>query len=256
MTHPDTAPENRFKTRLKDGVPQIGLWVALGDPSVAELCGGAGFDWLVIDGEHGPNGLRDILAQLRAVGDATPLVVRPPDDSRATIKQILDFGAQTLLIPMIESAEQARRAVASVRYPPNGARGVGAGLTRATQYGLRSAYMASADAQVCLLLQVENRAGLAALDEILAVEGVDGVFIGPADLAADLGHPGDTQAEAVVAAVDDALARIKAAGVASGVLFTDPVRAARYQAMGVDFLAVGADVGVLRAGLAALRTRF
>jgi 4-hydroxy-2-oxoheptanedioate aldolase len=249
------APKNRFKARLKTGT-QIGLWLSLGEPTVTELAAGTGYDWLVIDAEHAPNGVRDVLAHLRAAGDATPAVVRPRDDNRALVKQLLDIGAQTLLIPMIESADQARRAVASVRYPPVGARGVAGSIVRASGYGARADYMANADSEICLLLQVENRAGLAALDEILTVEGVDGVFIGPADLAADLGHPGDSAAPAVLTAIDDALARIRAAGVAAGILITDPDLARIYHDKGVDFLAVGADVAVLREGLTTLRDRF
>lgn len=248
--------ENTFKTRLKSGQTQIGLWVALGDPSVAELCAQMGFDWLVIDGEHGPNGLRDVLAQLRAVGSSSHPVVRVRDDNRALIKQMLDIGAQTILIPMIETADQAREAVRSVLYPPQGVRGIGAALARASAYGTIGDYLQTANDQICLLLQVESRAGLAALDEILAVEGVDGVFIGPADLAGDMGHlgrPGDPE---VQTAIRDALTRIRASGCAAGILITDQALAQDYAQMGVEFLAVGSDVGVLGAGLRALRGNF
>lgn len=250
------APVNRFKARLKSGETQIGLWVSMGDASVAELAAHCCFDWLVIDGEHGPNGLRDILAQLRAVGDRSHPVVRVRDDTRADIKQMLDIGAQTILVPMIESTAQAREAVRSMLYPPQGVRGVGAALARASGYGAISDYLATANEQVCLLLQVESRAGLAALDGILALEGVDGVFIGPADLAADMGHRGNPGAAEVQAAVTDALTRIRAAGKAAGILTSDGALARSYAAMGVEFLAVGSDVGTLRAGLTALRKAF
>lgn len=250
------APENRFKTRLKAGDTQIGLWVGLGDPSVAELAAGCGFDWLVIDGEHGPNGLRDVLGQLRAVGERTHVVVRPRDDNRAEIKQMLDIGARTLLVPMIESAAQARQVVRSVLYPPQGVRGVGAALARASDYSGISDYLMTANDQICLLLQVESMAGIAALDEILAVEGVCGVFIGPADLAADMGFRGQPGAPEVQAAVRDALMQIMGAGKAAGILTSDRELAKGYAGMGVDFLAVGSDVGVLRAGLVALRSAF
>lgn len=250
------APSNSFKARLKSGETQIGLWVGLGDPSVAELVAGTGFDWLVIDGEHGPNGLRDVLAQLRAVGGKSHPVVRVRDDNRAEIKQMLDIGAQTLLVPMIESADQAREVVRSVNYPPQGVRGVGAALARASDYNAIADYLQTANDEVCLLLQVESRAGIAALDEILAVDGVDGVFIGPADLAADMGHLGKPGAPEVQAAVNDALARIRAAGLAAGILTSDRALAQGYAARGIEFLAVGSDVGVLRAGLTALRAAF
>ncbi|WP_121067237.1 HpcH/HpaI aldolase family protein [Chachezhania antarctica] len=251
------APENIFKRRLLAKETQIGLWVGLGDPSVAELAAGTGFDWLVLDGEHGPNGLRDILAQLRAVGAgrAHP-VVRTRDDSRTEIKQMLDIGAQTLLIPMIESADQAREAVRSVLYPPEGVRGVGAALVRASGYGGEADYLHTANDQICLLLQVESRAGMAALDDILAVKGVDGVFIGPADLAADMGHRGNPGHDDVRKAVSDGLARIRAAGVAAGVLTGDRAQAKSFAEAGVEFLAVGSDVGTLRSGLVALRDAF
>ena len=156
-------PANTFKQKLRQGEAQIGLWVASGDPTVAEICSHTGFDWLVIDGEHGPNGLRDVLAQLRAVGDTrSHAVVRVKDDDRAGIKQMLDIGAQTLLVPMIESAEQARAAVTSVTYPPNGKRGIGAALARASGYNTHAGYLDEADAQICLLLQIESQAGLGA----------------------------------------------------------------------------------------------
>lgn len=250
------APKNHFKARLKTGGTQIGLWVALGDPSVAELAAQTGFDWLVIDGEHGPNGLRDVLAQLRAVGTASHPVVRVRDDNRAEIKQMLDIGAQTILIPMVESADQAREAVKSVLYPPQGVRGIGAALARASGYNSIPDYLQSANDEICLLLQVESRAGLEALDEILAVEGVDGVFVGPADLAADMGHLGKPGAPEVQAAVVDALTRIRAAGRAAGILTSDRALAKGYADLGVEFLAVGSDAGVLVSGLRNLAKAF
>jgi 4-hydroxy-2-oxoheptanedioate aldolase len=250
------APRNDFKARLKSGDTQIGLWVGLGDPSVAELCAGAGFDWLVVDAEHGPNGLRDVLAQLRAIGSKTQAVVRPRDDNRAAIKQLLDIGAQTLLVPMIESAAQASEVVRAVRYPPAGVRGVGAALARASDYAAIGDYLQTADAEICLLLQVESMAGVAALDDILALEGVDGVFIGPADLAADMGYLGQPGAPEVLEMVRSTLTRIRAAGRPAGILTADPALAQSYIAMGLEFVAVGTDVGVLRAGLSALRARF
>ncbi|WBU57363.1 HpcH/HpaI aldolase family protein [Paracoccus sediminicola] len=251
-----SAPENLFKTRLKSGDTLIGLWLALGDASAAELASRIGFDWLVIDGEHGPNELRDVLAQLRAVGANSQPVVRLRDDDRARIKQVLDLGAQTLLIPMIETADQAREAVRSVLYPPQGVRGIGATLARASGHGAFADYLTTANDQICLLLQVESRAGLDALDDILAVEGVDGVFIGPSDLAADMGHLGQPGAAPVQEAIRAAIPRIREAGKAAGILTTDLALARDYAAMGVAFLAVGSDVGVLSAGLRRLRSEF
>lgn len=248
--------KNTFKARLKSGETQFGLWVSLGDPSVAELCAGTGFDWLVIDGEHGPNGLRDVLAQLRAIGDKTEAVVRTRDDNRAEIKQMLDIGARTLLVPMVDSADQAREVVRSVLYPPHGVRGVGAALARASDYNAIGDYLQTANDEVCVLLQVESVAGVASLDALLEVEGVDGVFIGPADLAADMGYLGHPGAPEVQEVVIDALTRIRAAGRAAGILTSDRALAQGYVELGVEFLAIGSDVGVLRAGLTALRGTF
>ncbi|MCI4665108.1 MAG: HpcH/HpaI aldolase/citrate lyase family protein [Neomegalonema sp.] len=250
------APVNWFRARLRAGETQIGLWLGLGDPSCAELCAQAGFDWLVIDAEHGPNELRDVLAQLRAIGGGAQPVVRVRDDNRALIKQMLDIGAQTILVPMIESAEQAREAVRSAHYPPVGVRGVGAALARASAYNAIPDYLATADEQICVLLQVESMTAVAALDEILAVDGVDGIFVGPADLAADMGFLGAPGAPEVQDVVSDVLSRIHAAGKAAGILTSDRTLAQGYAEMGVEFLAVGSDVGVLSGGLKALRAAF
>lgn len=250
------APTNTFKARLKTGETQIGLWLGLGEATTAEICAEAGFDWLVIDAEHGPNELRTIRDQLRVIDGKTAPVVRPRDDDRAWIKQLLDVGAQTLLVPMIESAEQAREAVRSVRYPPEGVRGIGAALARASAYNAIPDYLTTANDQVCLLLQVESRAGVEALDEILAVEGVDGVFVGPADLAADMGYLGKPGAPEVQEVVRDTLNRIRAAGMPAGILTGDQALAKGYADMGVEFLAVGSDVGLLVAGLKGLRAGF
>ena len=223
---------------------------------MAELAAQTGFDWVVIDAEHGPNRLRDVLDQLRAVGDAAHPIVRLRDDNRAEIKQMLDLGAQTILIPMIEDAEQARQAALSMRYPPQGVRGVAPALARASGYGAIMDYIHTANDEVCLIVQVESRAGIAALDGILAVDGVDGVFIGPLDLAADMGHLGDPDAPDVRAAIDGALACIAAAGKAGGLLMTDPAQGLRRVACGRDVMALGMDVTtMLRAAFLARRDR-
>ena len=251
-----SAPVNRFKARLRDNDTLIGLWMALGDPSAAELCATTGFDWLVVDAEHGPNELRDILAILRAAHGHPGLVVRPRDDNRALIKQVLDIGAQTLLVPMIETADQAREVVRSAMYAPLGARGVGASLARASAYGSVANYVTTANDEICLLLQVETRLGIDNLEQILAVKHVDGIFIGPADLAADMGYPGNSDAPEVQAVILDALTRIRAANRAAGILTMDRAQAASYLRHGVDFLAVGSDVTILAAGLRDLRAAF
>jgi len=239
-------PENTFKTALKAGEIQFGCWVGLANSFATEMMGQAGFDWLVIDAEHGPNDLRSILSQLQVLASthAHP-VVRVPVGETYMIKQILDAGAQTVLVPMVESAAQARQLVRDMTYPPNGDRGVGYALARASNFSTITDYAKTADAQMCLLVQVENLRGLAALDDILAVEGVDGVFIGPADLAADMGHIADADHPDVQAAIMDALTRIRAAGKASGILSTRDAMTNDAIAAGALFVAVGADVLLL-----------
>ncbi|OAN96143.1 aldolase/citrate lyase family protein [Sulfitobacter geojensis] len=251
------APVNTFKKALSEGETVFGCWVGLADTLSTELMGTAGFDWLVIDGEHGPNDLRSILAQLQvlAASDSHP-VVRVPVGETYMLKQMLDAGAQTVLVPMVESADQARQLVRDVTYPPHGDRGVGYALSRAARFSQIADYGTTADAQICLLVQVENRKGLAALADILAVDGIDGVFIGPADLAADMGHMGDSLHPDVQAAIMDALSRIRAAGKAPGILSThDPMTEAAIAA-GAQFVAVGADVLLLSHAAQALSARW
>lgn len=250
------APHNQFKKRLKNRETQIGLWMGLAEATTAELCSKTGFDWLVIDGEHGPNGLRDVLAQLRAVGTNTHPVVRTRDDNRAEIKQMLDIGAQTILVPMIETCAQAKEVALSMYYPPKGVRGVGAALARASDFSSISDYLQTANDEVCLLLQIESIAGIEELGEILKLEGIDGIFIGPSDLAADMGFLGKPGATEVQKVVCDALDQIHAAGKASGILTSDQKLAKIYADMNVEFLAVGSDVGVFRAGLLQLRAMY
>ncbi|WP_170761152.1 HpcH/HpaI aldolase family protein [Ruegeria lacuscaerulensis] len=240
------APMNEFKQALKNGSRLIGCWSSFAEAVTAEIMGTAGFDWLVIDGEHAPNDIRSIRDQLMALAHSpSHPVVRVPIGETALIKMVLDAGAQTVLVPMVDSAEQARELVRACRYPPEGVRGVGAGAARATAYGSVSDYIQSADEQICLLVQVENRAGMAALDDILKVEGVDGVFIGPADLSTDMGYQGNSAAPEVRATIADAIARIKAAGKAPGILGTTDEASQAYLDMGAQFLAVGIDVMLL-----------
>ncbi len=250
--------QNTFKTALKSGErAQIGLWLGLADPICAEICAGAGFDWLLIDGEHAPNDVRSILAQLQAVAPypAHP-IVRPVSGDVQLIKQLLDIGAQTLLVPMVESAEQARLLVASMRYPPAGIRGVGAALARASQWNRVDNYLHHANDQMCLLVQVETRAGLDHLDAIAAVDGVDGVFIGPSDLSAALGYLGKPGHPEVQQVIEDAIRRIRAAGRAAGILTTDETQARRYLSLGCTFVAVGLDGNLLMRSTQDLARKF
>ncbi|SHL39059.1 aldolase/citrate lyase family protein [Roseibium suaedae] len=252
------APRNELKHRLAAGEVLHGCWVSMADPYATEMVATAGFDWLLIDGEHAPNDIRSLSGQLAAVLASPSLpIMRLVDDNPATIKQALDIGAQSLLIPMIESKAQAERTLKATRYPPNGFRGVGAALARASKYNSVPDYLTTADAEICLILQVESRAGLDALDDILAIEGIDGVFIGPSDLAADMGHLGNPSAPEVLDAVTGALRRIRAAGKTAGVLSTDPAYIAACKEAGANFVGVAIDVlafvGALRTAAASYK---
>ncbi|MCG5237904.1 aldolase/citrate lyase family protein [Xanthobacter oligotrophicus] len=227
--------------------PQFGLFLGLAHAISAEIVADAGFDWLLIDNEHGPNDLATTLAQLQALA-AYPVapVVRTANHDPAAIKKLLDIGVQSFLVPMVETGEQARALVRATRYPPAGIRGVGTALARAAHWNGVTDYFAEADGEICLTLQVESRAGLDAIEDIAAVEGVDGIFVGPSDLAASLGHLGRPGHPDVVATVGDALARIAATGKAAGVFATDPEAARAYCAKGARFAAVGVDTLLLR----------
>jgi len=239
------APTNTFKAALKEGRTQLGLWVALTSPYTSEICGGAGYDWLLVDAEHAPNDIRTLVAQLQALAKyPVHPIIRPPVGEAWIIKQILDIGAQTILVPMIETKEQAEAMVRAVRYPPHGIRGVGAALARASNFNRIPDYLQTANEEICLLLQIESRAGLANLDAIASVEGVDGVFVGPADLAADLGFLGKPGAPEVQAVVEDALKRIQGHGKAAGILTADQALAKRYVELGATFVGIGSDVGL------------
>lgn len=250
-------PINTFKQRLHSGEAQIGLWLGLADAYCAELAANAGFDWLLIDGEHAPNDLRTLLGQLQAVAPypGQP-VIRPVVGDTALIKQVLDIGVQTLLVPMVESADQARELVRAIHYPPQGVRGVGSALARASRWNSIPGYLDKADEQMCLLVQIESREGLANLDAIAAVQGVDGVFIGPADLSASMGFRGNPGHPQVQAAIEDAIARIRQAGKAAGILSADEKLARRYIELGAAFVAVGVDTTVLMRGLQTLAATF
>lgn len=251
-------PINRFKQRLQSGQPQIGLWLGLADPYAAELAANASFDWLLIDAEHAPNDLRSLLGQLQAVApypDSQP-IIRPAIGDPVLIKQLLDIGAQTLLVPMVESAEQAAQLVRAMRYPPFGIRGVGSALARASRWNSIPGYLDKADEQMCLLVQIENLEGLDNLDAIVAVEGVDGVFIGPADLSAAMDHRGNPGHPDVQAAIEDAILRIRKAGKAAGILSADERLARRYLELGAAFVAVGVDTSLLTNALRKLASTF
>ena len=250
-------PANTFKQALTRPGARIGLWLGLADPYAAELCATTGFDWLLIDGEHGPNDLRSMLGALQAVAPhPSHPVLRIPHGDTVLIKQVLEIGATTLLVPMVESADQARELVRATRYPPQGLRGVGSGLARSSRWSAWPGYLQEANDSVCLLVQVETAAALAQLDAIAAVDGVDGVFIGPADLSASMGHLGNPGHPEVQQAIDGAIARILAAGKAPGILAVDETLARRYIGLGVRFVAVGVDATLLARTARALASRF
>lgn len=239
---------NGFKAALRSGtVPRIGLFLGLCDPYSAELLAGTGFDWLLIDAEHGPNDLRTVLAQLQALqGRGPDIIVRMVDHDPARIKQLLDIGVQTLLVPMVDSVEQARALVRATRYPPEGIRGVGTALARAARWNGVPDYLRHANDEVCLIVQAESREGLAALDDILAVDGIDAVFIGPSDLAASMGYLGQPGHSDVQAAVLDAIRRIDRSGKAAGIFATRLDAAGAFCRAGARFVAIGTDTLLLR----------
>jgi 2-dehydro-3-deoxyglucarate aldolase len=247
---------NRFRQRILARERLIGFWLSMASHITAELSGLAGYDWLLLDGEHSPNDVPMFLQQLQALqGSDAAAVGRPTVNDPVEIKRLLDIGFYNLLIPFIESAEEARRAVAATRYPPQGMRGV-AGLQRSNRYGTVPGYLEKINDNICVLLQIESRAGIAAVDEIAAVEGVDGVFIGPSDLAAALGHlgnPGHPDVQQVIRHLHE---RVSAQGKAVGILAPVIDDARRYLDMGMHFVAVGTDLGVFKQATFALRETF
>ncbi|MCE4222910.1 HpcH/HpaI aldolase/citrate lyase family protein [Methylobacterium sp. C25] len=247
---------NRFKAALAQGRQQIGLWCSLASPISTEIVAGSGFDWLLLDMEHSANDLRDIYGQLQAMGEGTAsAMVRVPSDEPITIKRILDTGAQSLMIPNIDDAEQAHRAVAATRYAPRGVRGFSQ-APRAARFGRIPDYHARCEAEIFIAVQIESRRALDNLEEIAAVEGVDGVFIGPGDLSTSLGFLGQQNHAEVVAVIETAIARIHKAGKHAGILTANEELAQRYIGAGTTFTAVGSDMGLLARSSEALAKRF
>jgi len=248
--------ENRFKAAISAGRQQIGLWCTLPGSYVAELVAGSGFDWLLFDTEHSPNDPLTILPQLQTVASYdVSAVVRPASNDTVLIKRFLDIGAQTLLIPYVQSRQEAENAVAAMHYPPDGVRGVSS-LTRATRFGRIPGYAKSANESLCLLVQIETRQALADLEAIASVDGVDGIFIGPADLAASFGHVGESDHPDVVAAVEDAIRRVTALNKPAGILTPNTTLARRFTELGTTFTAVGVDAGILARSTEALARQF
>jgi len=249
-------PQNPFKRALKAGKTQIGLWSSLSSNYSVEVLAGAGFDWLLLDTEHSPNELESLLTQLQAAAPyPTHSVVRVPWNDMVIMKRVLDIGAQSLLVPYVSTAAEAAAAVSYTRYPPAGVRGV-AGTTRASRFGRVKDYAKHAHEELCLLVQVETQRALDNLEAICAVEGVDGVFIGPADLHASLGHPGEIANPKVKPLIDDAIRRIRKCGRAPGILTPSEADARHWLECGALFVAVGADVGILARGAESLAAKF
>jgi len=247
---------NAFKHDLAAGKLQIGLWSSLCSNIAAEIISDSGFDWILLDTEHSPNEIPDLVDQLQAMqASKTTPIIRPAWNDAVLAKRALDIGVQTLLFPYVQNAEEARRAVAATRYPPHGIRGVSV-AARASRYGRTPGYLTKANDEICVLVQVETRSALSEIEAIAAVEGVDGVFIGPSDLAASLGHVGNPQHPDVQAAIKDAVTRLKKAGKPAGMLTGNEEEARRYIDWGYLFVAVGADVGLLAKNADALCKRF
>ncbi|RDV02216.1 aldolase/citrate lyase family protein [Undibacter mobilis] len=247
---------NAFKAGLRAKKLQIGLWQSLCSNIAAEICSDSGFDWLLLDTEHSPNEIPDLLSQLQAIEKGTATgIIRPAWNDAVLIKRCLDIGAQTLLIPYVQSVEEAKAAVAATRYPPHGIRGVSV-AARASRYGRVPGYLTKANEEICVLVQVETRQSLDAIEGIAAVEGVDGVFIGPSDLAASLGHLGNPQHADVQAAMKEAVERLTKVGKPAGILTGNEEEARRYIDWGYLFVAVGSDVGLLAKSADTLARKF
>lgn len=247
---------NRFRQRILARERVIGLWLSLANPISAEVAGLAGFDWLLLDSEHSPNDVPLLVSQLHALqGSPSAPIVRPGWNDPVELKRLLDIGFYNFLIPFIESADEARRAVAATRYPPQGIRGVSVSQ-RSNRFGTVPDYLHTVNDHICVLLQIESRKGMDALDEIAAIDGVDGIFIGPSDLAAALGHLGNPGHPEVQAAIRDIYERTMAKGKAVGILAPVEADARRYLDMGMHFVAVGSDLGAFKQSVFGLREKF
>ncbi|MDH6677392.1 4-hydroxy-2-oxoheptanedioate aldolase [Rhodococcus sp. LBL1] len=249
-------PQNLFKQRLMAGEQQIGLWSVLANGYTAELLAGSGYDWLLIDAEHGPNDLRSVLQQLQGIAAAGAVlgidiaelsqpVVRLPHGDTVLIKQYLEIGVRNLMIPMVDTPEQAAALVRAVRYPPHGVRGMGSALGRSSRWGRLNDYVEASDENVCLIVQVETRTALDNIEAIAALDGVDGILLGPADLAADLGHRDRRDHPEVIEALHRAIDAIRRAGKPAGIMLTDVEATQEWLRQGITFAGVGVDSSLL-----------
>jgi 4-hydroxy-2-oxoheptanedioate aldolase len=249
-------PINQLKRALREGRRQVGLWCSLPSHVTIEIVAGSGFDWLLLDTEHSTSDLATVLTQLQAMAASdTSAVVRPAWNDAVLFKRLLDVGVQSFVVPWVQNAEEARRAVAATRYPPDGVRGVAVTI-RANRYGRVKDYLARVHDELCVIVQLETRVALGNLEEIAAVDGVDGLFIGPSDLAADMGHLGNAAHPEVRAAIEDAIARIRRAGKAPGILAPVEADARHWLECGALFVGIGSDAGLLARQSEALAARF
>ena len=247
---------NRFRQDLIAGRRLIGCWASLGSPITTEVLGVAGFDWILLDAEHAPNDVLTLVPQLMALKDSVSApVVRPPSNDAVVIKRLLDAGFHNFLVPFVESADEARRAVASTRYPPAGIRGVSVSQ-RSNRYGAVPDYFRVVNDNIAVMVQIESRAGVSAAASIAAVDGVDGLFVGPSDLAAAYGYLGAAGHPEVQDAMAQVFTAARTAGKPFGILAPVEADARRYLGMGATFVAVGSDLGVLRMASQALNDKF
>jgi len=256
MTTPYQSFPNSFKRDLLAGKKLIGCWSSLASFITTEVLGVAGFDWVLLDGEHSPNDMGTYIPQLMALKDSVSApVVRPTWNNPVEIKRLLDAGFYNFLIPFVENVDEAKKAVAATRYPPQGMRGVSVSQ-RSNRYGTVPDYFKGANDNMCVMVQIEGTAGVAAAPDIAALDGIDCLFVGPSDLAAGMGHLGNANHPDVQAAIAAVFAAAKAAGKPSGILAPVEADARRYMAMGATFVAVGSDLGVFRAGTQALCDKY
>lgn len=249
-------PKNQFKRALREGRKQIGIWNSISDPTVVEILANSGYDWMLCDLEHTPSGAQEAMQFLRTIAPyPVSGVVRPSWNDPVEIKKLLDVGAQTLLVPYVQSVAEAEAAVAAVTYPPKGIRGV-AGVTRAGRYGAVDNYTQRASEEICLLVQVETREAMESIEDIAQVDGVDGVFIGPADLAASYGYPGQPSHPEVKEVILDGISKLNALGVPSGFLSLDPEMLREVDSAGGQYIAIGIDSAVLRKAATTLRNEW
>jgi 4-hydroxy-2-oxoheptanedioate aldolase len=250
-------PRNRFKAKISGTATIYGLWLGIPDNSIAEMMACAGFDWLVIDHEHGPYEIRDVMSHLQAIAayDVAP-VVRPVDSNPALLKKLCDIGAQTFLVPMIDTAEQAASVVDAVKYPPAGSRGLGTSMARAARWNSVPGYIGQADEEMCVIVQVETTTAMKNLDAIAAIDGVDGVFIGPSDLSASMGYAGNATHPEVVAVASTGIRRIRDAGKHAGLLCLDEAQVRNYADCGANFIGVGVDTLLIGNAARSLAARF